>query len=133
MYDDFKSSYDLGPDFTNVDCQTKDLGSCMDFYWLDPAGQLWQMDHTGTYTLEENPNYQGEHESRLNWIFRHHVVLTGKHGKVKPVSVTDYVTIYSHRHNRSYDEWPLCRLHFVGGRLQDYQIMTHAQQKELWI
>jgi hypothetical protein len=133
MYDDFRSSYDLGPEFTNVSCQTKDLNCIMDFYWLDPAGQLWNANYTGTYQLEENPNFQSDRSDRLNWVFKHHVVPTGKHGKLEPASVTDYVTIYSYRHNRSYDDWPLCRIHFRNGQLQDYQIMTHAQQKELWI
>ena len=44
MFDYFRSSYDLGPHCTEVECQTKDmedgLGGTMSQYWLDPAGYL---------------------------------------------------------------------------------------------
>lgn len=56
MFDYLKRSYDLGPQFTNVECQTKDIedgiGGTMTAYWLDPAGQLWRPNYIGTNTFE---------------------------------------------------------------------------------
>ena len=43
MMDFFRSSYDLGEQFTDVELQTKDIedygiGGTMSQYWLDPHG-----------------------------------------------------------------------------------------------
>jgi len=126
MYDTFRSSYDLGPRFTNVECQTKDLNSFMDYYWMDPSGQLWITDYTGTSELQEDPNWVDDGTLK-SALFKYKVKSTGKHGKVKPVELTDYVTVYNYRGNESYDDAPLCRLHFVRGKLQDYQIATRKE------
>ena len=56
MFDYFRSSYDLTPQFTNTICQTKDIedgiGGTMTDYWLDPNGQLWYPTYHNTHTLE---------------------------------------------------------------------------------
>ena len=65
MFDYFRSSYDLGEQFTNVVCQTKDIeegiGGTMTDYWLDPAGQLWYPSYRETHTFEtieeDDPRY----------------------------------------------------------------------------
>ena len=45
MFDYFRSSYDLGPQLTDVECQTKDIeegyGATMTQYWLSPDGYLY--------------------------------------------------------------------------------------------
>jgi len=45
MFDTIRSSYNLGEDFTNVTLQTKDLDCIMSEYWLDPAGNLYEIEH----------------------------------------------------------------------------------------
>ena len=40
MFDTLRSSYDLGPQFTNVELQTKDMddfGGSLTFYHIDPG------------------------------------------------------------------------------------------------
>ena len=55
MFDFVRSSYRLGPTFTDVVCQTKDiertLGGTMSNYWIDPSGQLWYIgcDHVSDF------------------------------------------------------------------------------------
>ena len=52
MFDYFRSSYDLGGEFTNVPCQTKDIedycSGTMTQYWLSPDGQLYLIDYSHT-------------------------------------------------------------------------------------
>ena len=58
MFDYLKSSYDIGPQFTNVELHTKDIeeygiGGTMTHYYLDKSGILWYGDYKGTSTFEE--------------------------------------------------------------------------------
>ncbi len=66
MFDYIRSSYDLGPKFTNVEMQTKDIeeygiSGTMTHFWIDPAGYLWCPDYKGTNTFEiieeDDPRY----------------------------------------------------------------------------
>ena len=59
MMDFFRSSYDLGEQFTDVELQTKDIedygiGGTMSQYWLDPHGYLYYIDysHTADFVVE---------------------------------------------------------------------------------
>jgi len=56
MFDYFRSSFDLGPDLTNVECQTKDIeegiSGTMTQYWLDPHGYLYVIDYSNTQDLK---------------------------------------------------------------------------------
>lgn len=126
MFDTVYSSYDLGPEFTNTECQTKDLDCLMQHYWIDPAGQLWEIDYAGTADMQEDPNWVDD-GSLKSALFKYQVVPNGKHGKVRPVSITDYVSLTGHNYGGSWDTWPICRLHFVKGRIQDYEIKTRSE------
>ena len=127
MFDYFKSSYDLGEQFTNVQCQSKDfediIGGTMTHYWLDPAGQLWSPDYTGTNTFEtiekDDPRYDSK---RL--FFNYEWVSTGKHGKYRPYEITKYVEIYLAEWQGKWEDWPRLRLHFKYGKLIDYENIT---------
>lgn len=123
MYDYFKSSYDLGPEFTNVSCQTKDIddygsGSMSD-YWLDPKGRLWVSTYTDTHTLdmikEEDPEYNPK-LSFLNFKW----IPTGKHGKLVHWKITKYIEVYPLDWKGKYEHQPRMRLHFRDGILQDF-------------
>jgi hypothetical protein len=57
MFDYLKSSYDLGEQFTNVECHTKDIedygiSGTMTHFWISPDGYLWCGDYKGTSTFE---------------------------------------------------------------------------------
>jgi len=130
MFDYFRSSYNLGEQFTNVVCQTKDIedgiGGTMTDYWLDPHGVLWYPDYRGTSTLEEisedDPRYNEKHGFlNFEWI------PTGEHGRYQPCLITKYVEVYPSGWKGSWETWPRLKLHFKRGILQDYEDITHER------
>jgi hypothetical protein len=123
MFDYFRSSYDLGEQFTDVELQTKDiedgLGGSMSHYWLDPAGYLYHIDYTHTADFVEikkdNPNYNHTHKwLNFKWV------PNGNHGKIRPWMITKYVEVYPSTWDGSWESWPRLRIHFRYGRLMDY-------------
>jgi hypothetical protein len=127
MFDYFRSSYDLGEQFTNVVCQTKDIedgiGGTMTDYWLDPAGQLWYPSYTGTHTFEEIPE-DDERYNTTHHFFNFEWIPTGAHGKYQPFYITKYVEVYPSNWKGNWEDWPRLRLHFRCGILQDYTDVT---------
>jgi hypothetical protein len=129
MFDYFRSSYDLGEQFTNTECQTKDIeegyDGTMTEYWLDPAGKLWYPSYIGTNTFEtiekDDPRYREKHPFlNFEWI------PTGVHGKYKPHPITKYIHIYPAQWAGEWADWPTLRLHFKYGKLQDYEDVTKS-------
>jgi len=127
MFDYLKSSYDLGEQFTNVECQTKDIeegySGTMSHFWIDPAGYLWVGDYRGTSTFEiiekDDPRYDSErHFLNYEWI------PTGKHGKYQVHPITKYVEIYPSTWEGLWEDWPRCRIHFKYGRVVEYEDVT---------
>ena len=133
MFDYFRSSYDLGEQFTNVVCQTKDIedgiGGTMTDYWLDPSGRLWYPSYVDTHTFEEikedDERYNEKHKFlNFEWI------PTGVHGKYQPCLITKYVEVYPAEWQGKWEDWPRLRLHFRYGILQDYSIVTRSLSYE---
>jgi hypothetical protein len=127
MFDYFRSSYDLGEQFTNVTCQSKDfedgIGGTMTHYWLDPAGVLWYPDYRGTNTfetIEEDDSRYDPERKFLNFEW----VPTGHHGAYRPYFLTKYVEIYPESWEGKWEDWPRLKLHFKHGILQDYENIT---------
>jgi len=130
MFDYFRSSYDLGEQFTNVVCQTKDIeefgiGGTMTDYWLDPAGKLWCPHYRDTHTfgeiLEDDERYDKRGFLNFEWI------PTGVHGKYQPHLLSKYIEIHLANWKGPWEEWPRLRLHFKYGILQDYENITNAK------
>jgi hypothetical protein len=127
MFDYFRSSYDLGEQFTNVGCQTKDMeegiGGTMTLYWLDPSGVLWYPDYVGTNTFEvieeDDPRYD-PNKKFLNFEW----VPTGKRGTYRPYLITRYVEVYPASWQGQWEDWPRLKIHFKRGILQDYEEVT---------
>jgi hypothetical protein len=127
MFDYFRSSYDLGEQFTNVVCHTKDIedgiGGTMTNYWLDPSGQLWYPDYVGTNTFEiieeDDPRYD-PNKKFLNFEW----VPTGQHGRYQPHYITKYVEVYPANWEGKWEDWPRLKIHFRRGILQDYEDIT---------
>ena len=124
MFDYVRSSYDLGPQFTNVVCQTKDIedgiGGTMTDYLVDPAGQLWYPNYRETNDFvvidEDDPRYDPERKFlNFEWI------PTGKHGKYQPHHITKYVEIYPANWEGEWEDWPRCRIHFKYGKVIEYE------------
>lgn len=127
MYDTIRSSYDLGPQFTDVELQTKDIeegyGGTMTDYWLDPEGYLWYGDYTGTSSMEiyeeGHPKYNPDKKfMNFDWI------PTGVRGKYKVHPITKYINVYPTNWKGQWEEWPTLKLHFKYGKLQDYEDIT---------
>ena len=128
MFDYFRSSYDFGEQFTNVECQTKDIedfgiGGTMTEYWLDPSGKLWCPNYTGTHTFEEITK-DDERYSDKHLFLNFEWISTGQRGKYRVHPITKYVEVYIPEWKGDYDAWPRCRLHFVEGKLQDFMHIT---------
>jgi hypothetical protein len=51
-------------------------------------------------------------------------VPNGNHGKVSPVYLTKYITIYPELWEGQWEEWPTLKLHFRYGNLIDYEDIT---------
>ena len=125
MFDYVRSSYRLGPTFTDVVCQTKDiertLGGTMSNYWIDPSGQLWYIgcDHVSDFQEigEDDERYDPERKwKNFEWV------PNGNHGKVSPCLLTDYITIYPDKFHGPFEDWPTCRIHFVNGKLRSFAL-----------
>jgi len=125
MFDYFRSSYDLGESFTNLQCQTKDIedgiGGTMTQYWLSPDGQLYWIDYSHTADFVElkegDEGYQEGRLSMLNFKW----IPNGTHGRVRPMNLTKYITVYPERWDGEWKDCPECRIHFKNGKLQDYE------------
>ena len=126
MFDYFRSSYDLGEQFTNVVCQTKDIedgiGGTMTDYWVDPVGQLWYPNYRDTHTFEEikedDPRYNEKGFLNFEWV------PTGQHGKYQPHCITKYVEVYPANWKGKWEDWPRLRIHFKRGIIQEYEDIT---------
>ena len=124
MYDNIRSSYNLGEHFTNTQCQTKDIeefyGGTMTDYWIDPAGYLWYGDYSGTSAMEiyeeGHPKYNAD-KSWLNFEW----IPTGQHGKYRVHPITKYIEIYPSEWKGPWQDWPTLKLHFRCGVLQGYE------------
>lgn len=127
MFDYFRSSYNLGEQFTNTTLHTKDIEDCiggtMTTYWLDPNGVLWYPDYTGTNNFEiieeDDPRYDPEVKF-LNYEW----IPTGQHGKYQPYYLTKYVEVYPAEWKGNWEYWPRLKLHFRKGILQDFENIT---------
>ena len=127
MFDYFRSSYDLGEEFTEVELQTKDIedgiGGTMSHYWLDPHGYLYHIDYSHTADLKIYEPGDPEYNDDLKWL-NFEWVPNGNHGKVSPWLITKYVEVYPSTWEGQWEDWPRCKIHFKYGRVVDYDITT---------
>lgn len=127
MFDYIRSSYDLGEQFTNVECQTKDIedgyGGTMSYFWIDPSGYLWCGNYKDTSTFEEIKEDDPRYNDKLLFL-NFEWIPTGKHGKYRVHPITKYVEIYPGDWRGKWEDWPRLRLHFKYGKLQDFENVT---------
>jgi len=115
LYDNFRSSFPLGPDFTGVLCQTKSLDCTMHFYWLDPAGLLWTPDYSGTSQIISKGN-KSVNLNKRGFKSGYELVKTGKRGKMSPYRFTGIIDIYPASVNIPYTD---LAIKFIDGELVD--------------
>ena len=124
MFDYIRSSYPLGEEFSGS-CQTKDIeegiGGTMTQYWLSPDGKLYCIDYSNTADFVElKEGDEGYKEGKLS-ILNFKWISNGIHGKVRPMyGLTKYITVYPEMWEGEWKDWPKCRIHFKGGKLQDF-------------
>lgn len=127
MFDYFRSSYNLGEQFTNVVCQTKDiedgLGGTMTDYWLDPKGQLWHPSYVGCHDFAEITKDDERYDEKHGFL-NFEWIPTGVHGKYQPCYITKYIEVYPSNWGGKWEEWPRLKLHFKSGRLVEFEDIT---------
>ena len=127
MFDWVKSSYNLGEQFTNVVCQTKDIeegySGTMSHFWIDPAGYLWVGDYRGTSNMEVYEEGHPKYDPDRKWL-NFEWIPTGQHGKYRVHTITKYVEIYPSNWEGQWEDCPRLRLHFKYGKLMDYEDVT---------
>ena len=130
MFDYVRSSYNLGEQFTNVECQTKDIeegyGGTMSHFWIDPAGYLWCGDYLGTSKMEIYEEGHSKYDPDRKWM-NFELVPTGVHGKYRVHTITKYVEIYPATWDGEWTDWPRCRIHFKCGRVVEYEHITRSK------
>ena len=132
MFDYVRSSYALGEYFSG-NCQTKDIeeygiGGTMSQYWISPDGQLYLIDysHTADFVeLKEGDEGYSDKMAFLNFRW----VPNGTHGKVRPWNITKYVLIYPENWEGNWEDWPECRIHFVDGKIKNYQNLIKGGER----
>lgn len=126
MMDFFRSSYDLGEQFTNTRLHTKDIedgiGGTMSDYWLSPSGQLYYIDYTKTADFVELK--EGDEGYSEVGLFNFRWIPNGTNGKVRPQYITKYIEVYPEQWDGKWEDWPRLRLHFKVGKLIDYEDVT---------
>lgn len=128
LLDRFRSSYNLGDQFTNTELHTRDLSCSMDDYWLSPDGVLWKPDYTGVNKLvfyeEDHPYYDPE----ALWS-NYDLIPTGNNGRVRRQYTSSQVRIYPPTWNGEWNDWPTLRLLFENGILKDWEDITGYRKK----
>tara|TARA_Y100000004_G_C8910634_1_gene410775 strand:+ start:663 stop:1016 length:354 start_codon:yes stop_codon:yes gene_type:complete len=105
IYDTIYSTFDLGPGFWNRELRTKDLEGYMTYNWIDPKGQLWTVDHTGTYDFEDSGCFK--------------VVKNINHGRVSPFPLSKQIELYPAHWTIHYAPTPSAMVTFVEGRVEN--------------
>ena len=109
MYDTIRSCYEYP---LPRKLRTEESMGIMADLWLDPAGQLWEIDYADTHSFVDATCAD--------------LIPNGSHGKVRGYHIT-----------KSIDAWcgqspkrTLFRLHFQDGVLQYYQAQPTSAQSE---
>jgi len=129
MFDWVRSSYDLGPQLTDVECQTKDIeeygiGGTMTQYWISPDGYLYVIDYTKTQDLKMYEPGDPEYNEERSWL-NFEWIPNGNHGKIRVHALTKYIEIHTSAWGGSWETWPRARIHFKNGKVQDHELITH--------
>ena len=112
IYDTIFSTFDLGPGFWNRELRTKDLEGFMSYNWIDPRGNLWTIDHSGTYDFDDQGNFK--------------VVKNINHGKVTPYLLTKQLELYPAHWTAHYAPTPSAMVTFVEGHVEQVLFSSHT-------
>lgn len=121
MFDTIYNNFDIGPGFTNRELQTKAFESFMGYFWLDPLGQLYEIDYTATHDFIEEPDADSKHP----WL-KYKWVPNGNRGKIKPVDYWGLAVVYPAKWDCHYAPFPECKLYFRKGMVE---VVTHIDKR----
>ncbi len=108
MYDNIRSEYEYPlPRML----RTQSLMGVMANLWLDPAGQLWEIDYADTHSFADDTCDD--------------VVPNGNHGRVRAYHISTIVDAWCRQSPKR-----TFRLHFEEGVLQYYQAQQTSAQSE---
>jgi len=124
MFDTIRTSYNLGPGFYNKDLQTKDLDNLLEFYWIDPNGQLFKVEYSGTQAWK--PKSLEESESQWD-IFK--IVPNGTHGKVSPCNLTKTIEVCPAKWDTHYAPFPRRLVIFIDGKVSDSEEVENWRER----
>ena len=114
MFDEIRSSFNGMVGYY----QTKDLDKMFAFYYIDPAGQFWSVDYTGTtdVNLEYRPGVP-------NPIVKH--IPSGVRGKVTPLSFTGTLNLQELDDDENLFNW---EVNFIEGVLQSFFLSSNTKK-----
>lgn len=84
------------------------------------------MDYRDTHDIVETPPLLLDSPKWWNPPFTY--VPNGKHGKVSPVYLTDYVVVYPSRWEGDWVDWPECRIHLINGKIQEFNYVSKGER-----
>ena len=106
MFDEVRSSFNG----LNGYFQTKDLDNLMWVYYIDPAGQFWRVDYSGTTDLV----LESFVDKRFPKV-KHRT--NGKRGKVTPFTFTGTINLTEMDDHEDLYSW---EVNFIEGVLQSF-------------
>lgn len=112
LFDYVRSSYPLLGNPWDQELQTKDLDNAMLHYWIDPAGQLWEINYQTAFNLEINEDAVTPW-GRWDWI------ANGKHGQVIPCSHTTVARMYSSAKVGETMQWAEVNVYIKDGKITE--------------
>jgi hypothetical protein len=84
---------------------------------------LYELTYRETHDFEEIGENDDRYDPKRGFL-NYEWIPTGKHGKVEPCDVTDYIEVYPSTWGGQWEDWPLCRIHFKYGRVVEYEHLT---------
>ena len=112
MFDTIRNQFKpLGEDLYDFVFQTKDLECLMLYYYINPDGQLYTTDYSGTqdFYIELNDNLIPNFKWKWN----------GVRGRVTPLLISDYVLVSYRPHQSERNLY--IRLHFLKGAINSWE------------
>ena len=118
LFDRVHCSYPINEHFNNNTLQTKGLENSLAEYWISPAGELYLIDDYEAADFVEVDDEDLRPWERFQWV------PNGKHGKVKPVYITDCIEVYPEQNpNEQWEYWPRCSICFNQGKITYIEVI----------
>jgi hypothetical protein len=112
MFDSLHSSLPLFDPQLDKDLQVKGLSDAMTTFWLNSAGELYEVNYFSAYERVEVVDPANWHDF-FKWT------PNGKNGVITPFLTTAIARVYPAQWGGSQKNWPELQLYFKHGLLKD--------------